>query len=44
MLRVLIWPLSTIFLLDLGTSPTVWYFCFSFHYADNSGLRHNGCH
>jgi hypothetical protein len=24
-------PLSTIFVLDFGTVPTVWYLCFSFY-------------
>jgi hypothetical protein len=30
-LGVLILPLSTIFLLNFGTIPTVWYFCYSFY-------------
>jgi hypothetical protein len=28
-------PLSTIILLDFGAVPTMWYFCFSFHYFNS---------
>ena len=31
-------PLSTIFIFDFGIVPTVWYFCYSFHYIHNFGL------
>ena len=31
-LKVSILPLSTIFLLDLGTVPTVWYFFFPYYF------------
>ena len=31
-------PLSTILIFDFGIVPTVWYFCYSFHYIHNFGL------